>query len=165
VARVARARSQLAMDMKEHPDERIRELWEGMWTRRFVSDTSGRESLGGGRNEHEERQETGREDDCRGGMMHNTWLTSLDDLLRDQEITWHGAWSPIPLREGDHNLVQHMGAALNAGNLGRADAKAIRQGLQERDVAWLSQLALSDGVTIPDWQVCGGVWGGVAGGG
>jgi hypothetical protein len=70
-------------------------------------------------------------------------------------------WCPAPLRQGDVNLYQEIMAAELRGAVDSTTAHVLRNGVEECDVQWLSQLCDAEGCRAFPWQEVGG-WSWVA---
>ena len=147
--RVALEKAKLAMDMISHPDGGVRTTYISMRNAFYDESSSGRIILGGHRTDEERYWESGTEEGAPSGQCQKSWIADFDSLLSHLHVQWDDGWRPAPLREGDILLLEAMNRALSEEAISWDEACAVRTGLIQGDVRWLSQLALGDGFTVP----------------
>ena len=154
--RVLRERTHLAQDMCYHPDPEVRMMWDGMRHRWYQQSASGRVQMGGERTALTQRLEEGG---VRDYSVQKSWLGAFDLLLRRGGVAWRDRWAPRELRGGDVDLLELAALREEQGHLTEAGARKIREGIENCDIYWLSQLCSAGGTAVFGWhKVKGWEW-------
>ena len=140
--RVAVAKSQLAMELREHPEAGIRGTWASMRTRAL-----------GGMAKVRSPHVMGLDDGAsgQGGMIDTSWLASLDAHLAELHVRWADGWQLPTPRVGDVLLSEVVYQGVRSGRLGLQDGMAIMDWVSAADLWWRSDLLCGEGVKWWEW--------------
>ena len=134
--RVAILKSQLAMDLSEHPEAGVRGTWASMRTRGLLSDRLGSQMCMG-MDEAGEDQLKERE---------NTWLASLQTHLAELHVKWADGWAPPRPRKGDVLVSAIIYQGVCDGRIGAEEGvELVKWASAVADILWLSDLCSSAG--------------------
>ena len=140
--RVAVAKSQLAMEMREHPEAGVRGTWASMRTRGLGGSTRVRSPHGMGLDEGVPGHGVG---------IDNTWLASLDEHLSELHVRWADGWKLPAPRVGDVLLSEVVYQGVRSGRIGVQDGVVLMDWVSAADLWWRSDLMCGGGEKWWEW--------------